>query len=95
MDDGSICLLSFVFHPFFPSAGFGYFIDAFAQAAGRDRQMISCLSSIIDNVLAAHLGGIESQVVRNLIELHFQAKARLRRAVSPFGSTRWLVCEHS
>src|SRR5688572_4810193 len=46
-------------------------------------------------MLAPDLDRIESQLLGNLVEMHFQRVARLRRAVSPFWTTRRLVRKRS
>src|SRR5262245_61588411 len=46
-------------------------------------------------MLAANLNRIELQLLRNLVDLHFERITRLRRAVPTLWTTRWFICKSS
>ncbi len=48
-----------------------------------------------DQMLTANLNRVELQLFGNLVELNFQRKARLRRAVSALWTARRFVGEHA
>src|SRR6185295_32527 len=71
------------------------FIDTRSEAHAPDPQVVRRHRIRFDEMAGAHLSRIEIQLFGNLVEVHLQRIARLRRSVSALGATWWLVGENA
>ena len=70
-------------------------MDALGEADGADAQVVGGQRVRRRDDAEAQIGGIDRQAFGDLVELHFLAEPRLRRAVTALGTARRLVGEHA
>ncbi len=78
-----------------PVGALDHAADAFGQPDGADLQPVGGERVGLGDDLQAQLGRVELELLGDLVELHFLAEARLRRAVAAFGAARRLVGERA
>ena len=76
-----------------PARCLDHLVDALTEADGGDGQVVGCLGERLAHDAPPHLGGIEPELLRRLVDLHLERKTRLGRAVATLGATRRLVGE--
>src|ERR1051325_1775439 len=70
-----------------------HLLDAAAEAHGADAQPVGGERVGRDQMPEPELGGIEPELLGDLVELDLEREPRLRRAVATLGSARWFVRE--
>src|SRR5262249_58193890 len=71
-----------------PARCLDHLVDALTEANGGDGQVVGCLGERLAHAAPPHLGGIETELLRPLFDLHLERKTWLRRAVAPPGAPR-------
>ncbi|MDH5211189.1 MAG: hypothetical protein OEW96_05885, partial [Betaproteobacteria bacterium] len=80
--------------PLLPAGHLDDLADAFGEPGGAHAQPARRKRVGLRHHREAQLGGIEAELFRDLVELHFLAEARLRRAVPALGAAGGLVREY-
>src|SRR5436853_866664 len=75
----------------FPTRSVDHLLDAGVQAHRTNTQIVGRQRVRRNEVLPAHFGGIEAQLIRDLINLNFESESRLRCSMPPLRTTRSLV----
>src|SRR5438105_15806856 len=78
-----------------PIRAFDNFVDARAQAHAPDPKIVRGDGIWLNEMSFAHLGRIEIEFFRDLVEMNFERVARLGRAVSSLRPARRFVGENA
>src|SRR5207302_131954 len=77
----------------FPIRACGHLLDALREADRADLQPVRRERIRLGDDAQAQLGRVHAELLRDLVELHFLAEARLRRTVAALGAAGRLVGE--
>src|SRR5262245_41543008 len=81
--------------PFFPLGKLDHLVDALGEPDRADLQPVRSERVRLGDDVEPEIGWIDPEFLGDLVELHFLAEARLRRAMAALGTAWRLVREDS
>ena len=79
----------------FPAGALDHFLDALGQAVALHAQAVHRDAGRLEQIVLANLGGIHADLGGQFVELRFEGKADVDRAVAAHGAADRLVGQHA